>query len=332
MARSARPRHRPRSRGSKTKAAAARRGRIALRTSAHATNSRRVGRDRGDHELHEHVEPRRADRRRSAGEESRRAAASAQAVGEDVARAGLESRHRLPAKAGLHSVSRCSSASTWSATAARRASATAVRCRDDVAETDRRQDLIVAAVLSGNRNFEGRIHPQVRANYLASPPLVVAYALAGLHGHRPHDGAARPETATDARSSSRTCGRRPPRSTRRSRRCISDRACSGTLRRRVSPATSAGRSITGAARASAIAWEPDRVREEAAVLRRDAQTQPAPLTDIRGARVLALLGDSVTTDHISPAGSSRRRRPAGEVPDRARRRAEGFQLVRRTAR
>ncbi len=49
----------------------------------------------------------------------------------------------------------------------------------DVAETVAEQDLIVAAVLSGNRNFEGRIHPQVRANYLASPPLVVAYALAG---------------------------------------------------------------------------------------------------------------------------------------------------------
>ena len=50
----------------------------------------------------------------------------------------------------------------------------------------RRASLVVAAVLSGNRNFEGRINPQVRANYLASPPLVVAYALAGTHGHRPH--------------------------------------------------------------------------------------------------------------------------------------------------
>ena len=78
-----------------------------------------------------------------------------------------------------------------SATVARRASAIAVRFPDDVAH-DRRgeHDMIVAAVLSGNRNFEGRIHPQVRANYLASPPLVVAYALAGRMDVDLDDGAA----------------------------------------------------------------------------------------------------------------------------------------------
>ena len=66
-----------------------------------------------------------------------------------------------------------------SATAARRASATAARCRPRSAPTSKARDLVVASVLSGNRNFEGRIQSQVRANYLASPPLVVAYALAG---------------------------------------------------------------------------------------------------------------------------------------------------------
>ena len=72
-----------------------------------------------------------------------------------------------------------SSASTSSATAARRASATPARCRDAISAAITEGDLVVAAVLSGNRNFEARIHGEVNANYLASPPLVVAYALAG---------------------------------------------------------------------------------------------------------------------------------------------------------
>ena len=77
------------------------------------------------------------------------------------------------------------SASISSATAARRASATPGRCRTHIANAIRDGNLVAAAVLSGNRNFEGRINPEVRANYLASPPLVVAYALAGHDGHRP---------------------------------------------------------------------------------------------------------------------------------------------------
>ena len=76
-------------------------------------------------------------------------------------------------------VSRRSSASTSSATAARRASATPVRCRSRSRRRSRQDKLVVAAVLSGNRNFEGRVNPLTRFNYLASPPLVVAYALAG---------------------------------------------------------------------------------------------------------------------------------------------------------
>ena len=62
---------------------------------------------------------------------------------------------------------------------------------EPVSEAIHAGDLVAAAVLSGNRNFEGRVHPEVKANYLASPPLVVAYALAGTHEHRPDDGAAR---------------------------------------------------------------------------------------------------------------------------------------------
>ena len=71
------------------------------------------------------------------------------------------------------------SASTPSATAARPASATPARCADEISEAIAEGDLVVCSVLSGNRNFEARIHPEVKANYLASPPLVVAYALAG---------------------------------------------------------------------------------------------------------------------------------------------------------
>ena len=73
----------------------------------------------------------------------------------------------------------------------------------DVAEAVADADLIVAAVLSGNRNFEGRIHPQVRANYLASPPLVVAYALAGTHRRRSDDRAARHRQRREAGLSAR---------------------------------------------------------------------------------------------------------------------------------
>ena len=82
-------------------------------------------------------------------------------------------------KAGPADATWTSSASTWSAMAAPPASATPARCRTDRARRSTSNDLVAAAVLSGNRNFEGRVHPQVRANYLASPPLVVAYALAG---------------------------------------------------------------------------------------------------------------------------------------------------------
>ncbi len=81
-------------------------------------------------------------------------------------------------KAGLQPTS-TRSASTSSASAAPPASATPGRCRPEISKAINDNGLIAAAVLSGNRNFEGRVSPDVQANYLASPPLVVAYALAG---------------------------------------------------------------------------------------------------------------------------------------------------------
>ena len=79
---------------------------------------------------------------------------------------------------------------------------------EPVAKAIESGDLVAAAVLSGNRNFEGRVNPLTRANYLASPPLVVAYALAGTHGLRSRDGAARHRHARASRSSCATSGRR----------------------------------------------------------------------------------------------------------------------------
>ena len=104
---------------------------------------------------------------------------TAQAVGEDQPGAGLQGGHELPATRPVSTRRSTRWASTWSATAAPPASATAARCRIRSATRSRRATWSRSAVLSGNRNFEGRVNPLVRANYLASPPLVVAYALAG---------------------------------------------------------------------------------------------------------------------------------------------------------
>ena len=124
---------------------------------------------------------------------------------QDQPRARLAGRHRLPAERRRPATTSRRSASTSSATAARPASATAARSSTPIAEAVDENDLVVAAVLSGNRNFEGRIHPQVRASFLASPPLVVAYALAGTvdidltqrarSGHDPNGDA--PSTSRD---------------------------------------------------------------------------------------------------------------------------------------
>ena len=93
---------------------------------------------------------------------------------------GSTRRHRLLREGRARRPTSSSSASTPSATAARPASATPARCRAEISDGDRRRTTSSScAVLSGNRNFEARIHPEVKANYLASPPLVVAYALAG---------------------------------------------------------------------------------------------------------------------------------------------------------
>ena len=168
--RAARPRHRRAARGAQDRDG---RGR-----GLH--HPRRLGGDRGDHLLHQHLEPLRDDRRRPRRPQGARARPEPQAVGEDLAGAGQSrsSREYLEA-AGLQE--------DLDAIGFNLAGYGCTTCIGNsgplgdpaISKAIAENDLVATAVLSGNRNFEGRISPDVRANYLASPPLVVAYALAG---------------------------------------------------------------------------------------------------------------------------------------------------------
>jgi aconitate hydratase len=169
-------------------------------------------------------------------------------------------------------------------------------------------DLVVAAVLSGNRNFEGRINPDVRANYLASPPLVVAYAIAGRMDFDPYN---------------------EPIGTGRDGRSVflrdiwpTQAEIEDVMRRSVRPEMfqrQYGRVFEGDEQWRALPtpeselfeWQEDSTYVQNPPYFTDMPAQPAPVRDVRGARVLALLGDSITTDHISPAGSIKVDSPAG---------------------
>jgi len=170
------------------------------------------------------------------------------------------------------------------------------------------EDLVVAAVLSGNRNFEGRIHPEVRANYLASPPLVVAYALAGRMDldltteplGAGSDG--KPVFLRDLWPSQVEIDR-----------TIHAALRSETFRetyRDVYKGDETWRNLP-VPEGDRYAWDPSSTYVKRPPYFDDMPATPPPVPDIRGARVLAVLGDSVTTDHISPAGSIKKDSPAG---------------------
>jgi aconitate hydratase len=169
-------------------------------------------------------------------------------------------------------------------------------------------DLVAAAVLSGNRNFEGRIHPLVRANYLASPPLVVAYALAGRIDV---------DLASEPLGTGRDGAPVYLRDIWPSQEEIR-RAVHGSLRReqftqqyaQVFDGTEEWRSLP-VPEGQVYEWDPASTYIQEPPFFLDLPPQPAPLRDITGARVLAMLGDSITTDHISPAGSIAADGPAG---------------------
>jgi aconitate hydratase len=170
------------------------------------------------------------------------------------------------------------------------------------------QDLAVVSVLSGNRNFEGRIHPEVRMNYLASPPLVVAYAIAGsmdldlatqpigsdtdgndvfLRDLWPSDADVEEVVAASIASEMYS-------------RDYSD-VFAGDERWQTLPTP------TG----DLFAWEAHSTYVRRPPYFEGMPREPGPVTDVQGARVLAMLGDSVTTDHISPAGAIKADSPAG---------------------
>ena len=168
-------------------------------------------------------------------------------------------------------------------------------------------DLVVAAVLSGNRNFEGRIHPQVRANYLASPPLVVAYALAGRMDmditSEPlgNDRKGNPVYLKDIWPTPKEVRDE----IRKSVKAYMFKKEYGEVfegdRRWKKMPTPEG---------ELFAWDPNSTYVREAPYFKDMARTPSAPKDITGARVLAVLGDSITTDHISPAGSIEKNGPA----------------------
>jgi len=177
-----------------------------------------------------------------------------------------------------------------------------------VAEAIQAQDLVAVAVLSGNRNFEGRIHPLVRASYLASPPLVVAFALAGTvtidltKDPLGTDRAGRPVFLRDLW---------PRRDEIRSviRSAVSVELFAERYRD-VFQGDEAWRTLP-VPTSTVYRWDPQSTYVQRPPFLEQVTTTPGAPADIRGARVLVWLGDSVTTDHISPAGAFSRDTPAG---------------------
>jgi aconitate hydratase len=181
--------------------------------------------------------------------------------------------------------------------------------QEDVAVAVAEHDMIVAAVLSGNRNFEGRIHPQVRANYLASPPLVVAYALAGRMDldltTEPlgTDRAGRPVYLSELWPTNAEI-----------EAAIGESVSEAAFRSRYADVFSGDDNWRALdVRATELyAWDPKSEYVKRPPYFDGMPAQPKAPGDIREARALAVLGDSVTTDHISPAGSIAKNSPAAK--------------------
>lgn len=169
--------------------------------------------------------------------------------------------------------------------------------------------LVVAAVLSGNRNFEGRVHPEVRANYLASPPLVVAFALAGRMDidlyNEPlgNDTKGQPVFLRDIWPSQLEVQETIEKSLRSEMyRKVYGEVYTGDSRWQSLPVPEGAR----------YQWDATSTYVKHPPYFENMAKAPEPIRDIRNARVLALLGDSITTDHISPAGSIKQDSPAGK--------------------
>ncbi len=171
-----------------------------------------------------------------------------------------------------------------------------------------KNDVITASVLSGNRNFEARIHQSVRANYLMSPPLVVAFAIAG-----------RVDIDLTSEPLGQDRGGRPVYlrdiwpSLEEVERALLSSVDAATYRRLYADLAAANplwNEIPGTA-GTVYKWDPASTYVQEPPFFEGFALNPVPIPDIRGARALAIFGDSVTTDHISPAGAIKKTSPAG---------------------
>jgi len=180
---------------------------------------------------------------------------------------------------------------------------------DEVSKAIDEKDLVVASVLSGNRNFEGRINSEVRANYLMSPPLVVAFALAG----RIDTDLRKDAIGKDKEGNPVYLADIWP--TQREVEEAVDHSVTAEMFSKSYAEVFAGdgrwRGLS-VPKGQTYAWEKDSTYIRCAPYFDDMKIQPSPVEDIHSARVLAVLGDSVTTDHISPAGSIKKESPAGK--------------------
>jgi aconitate hydratase len=180
---------------------------------------------------------------------------------------------------------------------------------EEVAKAIEDNNLVVASVLSGNRNFEGRINPDVRANYLMSPPLVVAFALAGrididLRKDPIGNGKdGQPVYLADLWPTQREVEETMQKS-----------ISSDMFRRSYGEVYHGDEHWRGlpVPKGETYTWEKNSTYIRKAPFFDGMALKPSPVEDIRNARVLAVLGDSVTTDHISPAGSIKKDSPAGK--------------------
>jgi len=179
----------------------------------------------------------------------------------------------------------------------------------DVSKSIDEHGLVAVSVLSGNRNFEGRVNVDVRANYLMSPPLVVAYALAGKIGHNfdtdplGTDQTGQPVYLKDIWPTQAEVAA-----------AIEKGISSEGFRREYATVSDGDASWQGLSfpTGDVYQWEPDSTYIRKAPYFDGITKEPAPISDILNARVLAVLGDSVTTDHISPAGNIKAAGPAGK--------------------
>jgi aconitate hydratase len=179
----------------------------------------------------------------------------------------------------------------------------------EIGEAVQRHDVVVSSVLSGNRNFEGRIHPLVKMNFLASPPLVVAYALAGnvkldlFKEPLGNDTKGKPVYLKDIWPS-----------TREIHDLISKNVTSTMFKASYKSVFDGDENWNGLAvpKGETYAWDDDSTYVKNPPYFEGMRREPTPAAAIQNARVLAVLGDMVTTDHISPAGSIGVKTPAGQ--------------------